>query len=136
MRSFESQILISLLTGSFEVKKMFCRQFDSPCLRCNKCRGSRIPKIVTTKMISMPITLMAGVTGGKLGVDWLEAGDVEVNVDRLFTNVLVAWFETDCRVVRLEPLKSVVEIPVSWLDGDDDEPEALDSREVAMEVRV
>lgn len=91
---------------------------------------------VTTKIISMPITLLAGVTGGKLGVDWLEARDVGENVDRLFTNVLVAWFEADRRVVRLEPLKSVVEMPVSWFDEDDDELEAFDSKEVVMEVRV
>lgn len=111
-------------------------QFDSPCLLCNKCRGSRILITVTTKIISMPITLLAVVTGGKLGVDWLEARDVEENGGRLFIIVLVTWFETDRSVVRLEPLKSVVEVPVSWFDEDDDELEALDSREVAMEVRV
>lgn len=87
-------------------------------------------------MISMPITLMAGVTGGKLGVDWLEARDVGSNVDRLFTKVLVTWLEADRKVVGLGPLKSAVEMLISWLDGDDDKIEALDSRKVAMEVRI
>lgn len=71
-------------------------------------------KTVTTKIISMPITLPAGVTGGKFGVDWLEARDVGENVDRLLANVLrvVTWFEADRRVVSLELLMSAVEILV------------------------
>lgn len=84
----------------------------------------------------MPITLPAGVTVGKFGVDWLKVRDVGVNVDGLFTMVLVNWREADREVMGFGPLKSAVEMLISWLDGDDDELEALDSREVAMELRI
>lgn len=87
-------------------------------------------------MISMPIILLAGVTGGKLGVDCLEARDVEENVDGLFTKMLVTCAVTDRKVVGLGPLRSAVEMLISWLDGDGDGLEALDSREVVMKVTI
>lgn len=110
---------------------MVCFQFDSPCLRCKKYRGSSALKTIMTKIISMPITSPAGVTVGKFGVDWLKARDVGVTVDWLFTKVLVAWPEAGREVMGFGPLKSAVEMFIPWLDADDDELEALDSSEVS-----
>lgn len=80
-------------------------------------------KTSTIKIISIPITLLAGVTAGTAVVDWLKERDVGGNTDRLLANVLVAWFST---VVMIVP----------WFQGDGAESEGLDSIGGKTEVKV